>query len=136
MEKSNSQASRKSAAQKIIDDLDAKAALARKGSEYSAMSSELGGKANLDAQESDDADSDEVDQSDVVIKNSDLIFQPESQTRDWLLKHGKAHCIEFQQEELNKLRTYFNSLDDDGSGSIGVDELEDPLIALGLVDNR
>jgi len=27
-------------------------------------------------------------------------------------------------------------LDDDGSGSIGVDELEDPLIALGLVDNR
>lgn len=74
MEKSNSQASRKSAAQKIIDDLDAKAALARKGSEYSGMSSELGGKANLDAQESDDADSDEVDQSDVVIKNSDLIF--------------------------------------------------------------
>jgi len=27
-------------------------------------------------------------------------------------------------------------LDDDGSGSIGVDELEDPLIALGLVENR
>jgi len=27
-------------------------------------------------------------------------------------------------------------LDDDGSGSIGIDELEDPLIALGLVDNR
>jgi Ca2+-binding EF-hand superfamily protein len=34
------------------------------------------------------------------------------------------------------LRNYFGSLDDDGSGSIGVDELEDPLIALGLVDNR
>lgn len=34
------------------------------------------------------------------------------------------------------MRTYFNSLDDDGSGSIGVDELEDPLIALGLVDSR
>ena len=28
------------------------------------------------------------------------------------------------------------SLDDDGSGAIGVDELEDPLIALGLVENR
>jgi len=27
-------------------------------------------------------------------------------------------------------------LDEDGSGSIGVDELEEPLIALGLVDNR
>jgi len=35
-----------------------------------------------------------------------------------------------------KLRTYFNSLDDDDGGSIGVDELEEPLIALGLVDNR
>lgn len=34
------------------------------------------------------------------------------------------------------LHQYFNSLDDDGSGSIGVDELEDPLIALGLVENR
>ena len=27
-------------------------------------------------------------------------------------------------------------VDDEGSDSIGVDELEDPLIALGLVDNR
>jgi Ca2+-binding EF-hand superfamily protein len=34
------------------------------------------------------------------------------------------------------LRSYFNSLDEDGSGAIGVDELEDPLIALGLVENR
>lgn len=42
----------------------------------------------------------------------------------------------FQDEELKKLREYFNSLDDDRSGSIGVDELEDPLIALGLVESR
>jgi Ca2+-binding EF-hand superfamily protein len=42
----------------------------------------------------------------------------------------------FADEQLKKLRDYFNSLDDDKSGSIGVDELEDPLIALGLVDNR
>ena len=27
-------------------------------------------------------------------------------------------------------------MDEDGSGAIGVDELEDPLIALGLVENR
>ena len=31
---------------------------------------------------------------------------------------------------------YFKSLDNDGSESIGVDELEDPLIALGLVQDR
>ena len=29
-----------------------------------------------------------------------------------------------------------SELDDDGSGAIGVDELEDPLIALVLVDSR
>jgi Ca2+-binding EF-hand superfamily protein len=56
--------------------------------------------------------------------------------RKWLLLHGKKHCIDFQDNELRKLRHYFNSLDDDNSGSIGVDELEDPLIALGLVENR
>lgn len=30
----------------------------------------------------------------------------------------------------------FNDLDEDGSAAIGIDELEDPLIALGLVDTR
>jgi len=30
------------------------------------------------------------------------------------------------------LRKYFKSLDADESGSIGVEELEDPLIAVGL----
>ena len=51
-------------------------------------------------------------------------------------KTGKSHCIVFTDDNLVKLRGYFNSLDDDKSGSIGVDELEDPLIALGLVENR
>lgn len=34
------------------------------------------------------------------------------------------------------LNDCFNDLDEDGSQAIGVDELEDPLIALGLVDTR
>ena len=33
-----------------------------------------------------------------------------------------------------KLKECFNSLDEDGSGSIGVDEIKGPLIGLGLVD--
>ena len=65
-----------------------------------------------------------------------MIHNPESYLRKWLRSRGKQHRIDFEDEELAQLRTFFNSLDDDGSGSIGVDELEDPLIALGLVDNR
>ena len=85
-----------------------------------------------------DGDDDEEDSGDesCVIKLEDMIYNPESYMRKWLKTRGKEHCINFQDEELRQLRTYFSSLDDDGSGSIGVDELEDPLIALGLVDNR
>jgi len=72
----------------------------------------------------------------VIIKPSELIHQPESNMRQWLRKHGKGHMIIFDDEHLDQLRMYFDSLDEDLSGSIGVDELEDPLIALGLVDSR
>ena len=34
------------------------------------------------------------------------------------------------------LKDCFNDLDEDGGGAISVDELEDPLVALGLVENR
>jgi len=34
------------------------------------------------------------------------------------------------------LNECFRDLDEDGSNAIGIDELEDPLIALGLVDTR
>lgn len=63
-------------------------------------------------------------------------YQPESNRRKWLRKHGKGAYIDFEDDELVKLRECFKSLDDDGSESIGVDELEDPLIALGLVESR
>ena len=37
---------------------------------------------------------------------------------------------------ISKLRECFGALDDDGSGSIGIDELEEPLIGLGFADTR
>ena len=37
---------------------------------------------------------------------------------------------------MQSLRKCFDDLDDDSSGYIGVSELEDPLIALGLVESR
>ena len=44
--------------------------------------------------------------------------------------------LDFQDSEIKKLRECFNSLDDDGSGSIGIEELEDPLIGLGFCETR
>ena len=45
--------------------------------------------------------------------------------------------IDFEDEQRKQLKECFDSLvDEEGSESIGVDELEDTLIALGLVDNR
>lgn len=37
---------------------------------------------------------------------------------------------------MKKLKECFASLDNDGSGAIGIEELEDPLIGLGFADNR
>lgn len=51
-------------------------------------------------------------------------------------KHGKREFIDFGDEELAKLRKYFKELDTDGSGSIGLEELEQPLISLGLCKTR
>jgi len=56
--------------------------------------------------------------------------------RKWLAHHGKSHLLDFQDEEIRKLRECFDSLDDDGSGSIGIEELEDPLIGLGFAESR
>lgn len=52
------------------------------------------------------------------------------------MKHGKGHVLSFTDEEKRKLKECFNQLDDDGSGSIGIDELEEPLIGLGLAETR
>lgn len=54
----------------------------------------------------------------------------------WLIKHGKEKYIDFKREQIQQLKEYFDSLDFNLGGSIGVDELEDPLIAMGIVDNR
>ena len=51
-------------------------------------------------------------------------------------KRGKKQYVDFDIDERKKYRDIFEALDDDGSGSIGIDELEEPFIALGLVTNR
>jgi len=44
--------------------------------------------------------------------------------------------LSFTDCETRKLKDCFEALDDDGGGSIGLDELEWPLIGLGLADTR
>lgn len=56
--------------------------------------------------------------------------------RAWLRVRGKKNCIGFDDEERCKLKKYFCSLDENNRGSIGCSELEEPLIALGLAENR
>jgi centrin-2 len=51
-------------------------------------------------------------------------------------KFGKAHFLDFSDDEIKKLKECFQSLDENMSGDIGVEELEPPLIGLGFVDTR
>ena len=60
----------------------------------------------------------------------------DSSLRNWLRKHGKEKYIDFDDAERRQYRDIFKALDGDASGAIGVEELEDPLIALGLADSR
>ena len=56
--------------------------------------------------------------------------------RQWLVRTGKEDYLDFSDVVKRKLLDCFRSLDDDGSGSIGVAELEEPLIGLGFADKR
>ncbi|KRX08978.1 hypothetical protein PPERSA_08181 [Pseudocohnilembus persalinus] len=69
-------------------------------------------------------------------KQSKYIFNSGYNERKWLKNRGKEDYIDFKDDQILELRKYFRSLDADDSGSIGVEELEDPLIAVGLAQTR
>jgi hypothetical protein len=64
------------------------------------------------------------------------LFQSGYEERYWLRNHGKEEFISFTDKALLELRKYFESLDETGTGSIGVEQLEDPFIAFGLCESR
>ena len=43
---------------------------------------------------------DEEDVDGAQVQPSELIFNPESQLRNWLTSRGKDHCIDFKDEEM------------------------------------
>ena len=84
----------------------------------------------------EEEEEEEEEEEVINYKDEDLIWYPGSGQRHWLKSRGKSKFIDFEDDQRAKLKVYFRSLDDDDSGSIGVDELEEPLIALGLLDSR
>jgi hypothetical protein len=100
----------------------------------SKMSKDESKDSEDDGEESGEDEDEEEDTG--FYKSDDMLWQPGSNQRKWLKTRGKKKFIDFDDDQRILLRKYFNSLDADGGGDIGVDELEEPLIALGLVDTR
>lgn len=53
-----------------------------------------------------------------------------------MCKTGKEHMLDFSDEEIRKLKLCFAQIDAANTGFIGIDELEEPLIGLGIVDSK
>ncbi|EEY55311.1 uncharacterized protein PITG_09245 [Phytophthora infestans T30-4] len=53
----------------------------------------------------------------------------------WLTKHAKQPRFQFSGEQKRMLRQWFDALDTDKSGKISVEELEDPMLSIGIVND-
>eukprot|EP00948_MAST-09A_sp_MAST-9A-sp1_P002122 g2122.t1 len=56
--------------------------------------------------------------------------------QNWLLKHGKGKDHLEQQQRRKMMKRWFDFLDADGSGEIGIEELEAPLLKVGLARSK
>ena len=53
-----------------------------------------------------------------------------------MCKTGRSDHLDFLDPEMRKLKECFNNLDEQGTGSVGISELERPLIGLGFAESR
>ena len=54
----------------------------------------------------------------------------------WLETHGKADNVFSYRHRVRMLRNWFELLDTDGSGEVGLDELGEPLVSTGVAGSR
>ena len=54
----------------------------------------------------------------------------------WFKKHAKKDPSNLSMAEKRNLRKWFLKMDIDGSGEVGVDELQDPLLSAGVFKSR
>lgn len=76
-----------------------------------------------------------------VLNNREAIVSPflskfEEQRRNWMIRRNKEAHLEFSQEYRKKIKAYFNSLKEEGQKSIKQDEIEEPLITLGVAKRK
>ncbi|KAG3083719.1 hypothetical protein PI124_g6194 [Phytophthora idaei] len=81
-----------------------------------------------------------VASGEVIVKSGDAAVTNIEELRwfqhRWLDKHGRNSNLKTTREQLALMRRWFDSLDADGSGEVGLDELEDPLVSVGLAGSR
>ena len=78
----------------------------------------------------------EANEEDEEEKGQSLQILLNTVERKWINSRGKGATLDFTDEEIKKMKECFHSLDDDESGSIGIEELEGPLIGLGFYETR
>ncbi|ETV90856.1 hypothetical protein H310_14452 [Aphanomyces invadans] len=72
------------------------------------------------------------DESETKNHNKELLWLHHR----WFIKHGKPSNMKDERARMVLMRRWFEFLDTDGSGEIGLNELEDPLVSVGLAKCR
>lgn len=82
------------------------------------------------------AERETVEPTSTIAKHRALLEQQlHFDQNTWLIKHAKQPCFQFSGLQKRMLRQWFNALDSDGSGTISIEELEDPMLSIGIVND-
>ncbi|OMJ68815.1 hypothetical protein SteCoe_33623 [Stentor coeruleus] len=60
----------------------------------------------------------------------------QTDTENWLAKHGKTQYIQFNKAKKDDLRRCFLSIDINGSKSIELDEIIEAMLTLGIAESK